>query len=32
MTATFMTNLSTRMRSWFRSAQDKPIDVLPVRV
>ena len=32
MTAAFMTNLSTRMRSWFGSAQDKPIDVLPVRV
>ena len=32
MTASFMTSLSTRMRSLFRSAEDKPIDVLPVRV
>ncbi|MEG0937539.1 MAG: putative lipid II flippase FtsW [Comamonas sp.] len=32
MTAAFLTSLSGRMRSWFRSAEDKPIDVLPVRV
>ena len=32
MTAAFMTSLSTRMRSLFRTAEDKPIDVLPVRV
>ena len=32
MTAAFLTSLSGRMRSWFRSAEERPIDVLPVRV
>lgn len=32
MTATALTSISSRVRSWFTSAVDKPIDVLPVRV
>ena len=32
MTAAFLTGVSSRVRSWFHSGGDRPIDVLPVRV
>ncbi|MEG1734105.1 MAG: FtsW/RodA/SpoVE family cell cycle protein, partial [Comamonas sp.] len=32
MTAAALTSITSRVRSWFTSAVDKPIDVLPVRV